>query len=229
MFFTCKYCNSRFVKEANLEKHFCENRKKHILLSSKIGRSAFFYYGKWRNLMGFSSVDEISFINSKYFKPFVNFMFFCEEKLIPDKTGYIRYMLQKKVIPSFWCLPEYYESYMLDFDKIYSPLKQVEMSLEYLSTLSRKLDCKFNEILDKLQPVEIIKLIGCKKLSPWLLLFMKSFRDKVTYFFDKEQKILINAVIDISEWKARIDNNPEVVKNIKNILQIFESASDKYK
>lgn len=179
--------------------------------------------------MGFSSVDEISFINSKYFKPFVNFMFFCEEKLIPDKTGYIRYMLQKKVIPSFWCLPEYYESYMLDFDKIYSPLKQVEMSLEYLSTLSRKLDCKFNEILDKLQPVEIIKLIGCKKLSPWLLLFMKSFRDKVTYFFDKEQKILINAVIDISEWKARIDNNPEVVKNIKNILQIFESASDKYK
>lgn len=219
MYFPCKYCGKRLVSAENLENHYCENRKKELVLPTKIGRSAFYYYKMWREKMKFTVATQESFLSSRYFKSFINFVEFAKMHMIPDKTGYIDLMISKKIEPSYWSNDYYYNYYKEMFDSLYSPIKQYEMSLDYLMKISTGLDCPVNKVLEKIPPIDLMKLISNKKLSPWLLLFMNSFQDLVKYNLSKEHQILINAVINSDIWKKKILDKADDVIAIKDAVK----------
>lgn len=218
MFFTCQYCSKRLLTEKALSKHFCESKKRALLLKSKMGRNAFFYYSEWRRKKGFKVVDESTFLTSKFFKSFINFIEFCNEKMIPERLGFIDLMVQKDVSPLHWCNDFYYEYYVEKFDNIYSPIKQIEISLEFLNKLREKADCELNEILFNIHPIDLMRLIAKRKISPWLLLFMQSFQ-KYCKHLDKEQKILMSTIVPISIWQQNFTKNKEAVDKIKKLMK----------
>lgn len=222
MFFTCDYCGKRFTHQKNHEKHFCENKKKSLLLKTKLGRVAYHEYQKWRELCGYKNYDEQSFLNSKYFKPFLNFIEFSKEKSIPDRIGYMKYMQEKKIAPSYWTNETYYNSYLAMFDKIYSPIKQVEMSYNYLESLSRILECDLDAVVNNIEVIDLIKMIACRKLSPWFLLFHGTFRDLIRFRLDDEKRILLETVINVDVWREKFKNNPKSVKKVKELINYLK-------
>lgn len=222
MFFTCEYCNKRFVHAGNYEKHFCEEKKKALLIKTKIGKNALHYYQEWRRFRGFSVNAENAFLHSKYFKPFLNFIEYANEKMIPDKRGFIKLMASKDVNPMFWTNKIYYDYYIESFDKIYSPIKQVEMSLNYMETLANSLECPVNAVVNNLEIIELMKLIVARKLSPWFLLFHTTFQDLIRYRLDSEQKILLETIIHVDIWKKKFKESPKDVTRIKELLNYLK-------
>lgn len=218
MFFTCEFCNSKFTREGNYKKHFCEEKKKSLLLKTKMGRAAFHAYREWNRLRGFKATEEKTFLTSKYFKAFINFVDFSNVKMLPDKTGYMKLMIERQIPPASWTDNEYYEFYMDRFDGIYSPLRQVEISLDFLTKLSQALDCPIEAVIYKLEPLELMRFISAKKLSPWCLLFMKSFQNYIKYHLKGEAKLLMETVISASIWKKKFNNNPVYVQKVKDLL-----------
>lgn len=219
MNYLCEYCGSSFVNAKNLEKHLCDNKKKSLIVQSKLGKSAFIDYKIWRQKRGYAAATNYSFLTSRYFKSFINFVEFSKEKLIPDKEGYINLMIEKNVEPSHWTRAEYYDYYKEMFDKIYSPIKQYEMSLDYLMRLSNAANCKLSEILDNVPPIDLMKLISSRKLSPWLLLFMNSFQDLLKYKLSTENKLLMNAIINFDIWKNKLSKNTSDAEAIRSAVR----------
>lgn len=214
----CEFCNTTFVNQKTVETHFCEQKKKSLLLKTKIGQAAFLDYKFWRKNKGFSIPTDLSFLMSRYFKSFINFGEFCKEKLIPEKEGYMTLMLDKDVEPSQWTRFEYHDYYKEMFDTIYPPIKQYQMSLDYLYRLARVAECDIVEVIKLLPPIELMKLIANRKLSPWLLIFMKSFQDMVRYEFNKEHKLLINTIINPEIWRKKLNLHEDSVKFIKDSM-----------
>lgn len=218
MFFTCEFCYKRLQSKRALDKHFCEAQKRRRLLGSKMGRTAFYYYSSWRKKKGFSVVDEETFLNSKFFKSFINFLDFSNEKGIPDRDGYIDLMVERDIAPMHWCNNYYYEYYMEVFDDVYDPIRQYEMTLDFLGKVREATGCDFNEILFQIHPIDLMKLIAKRKVSPWFLLFTKTFKDYCREM-DKEQKILMSTIIPIMTWQERISRKKEEVEKIKEMIE----------
>lgn len=218
MYFTCQYCNSKFSREKNYNKHFCEAKKKALLVKTKMGRSAFNAYREWNKLRGYKATDEGTFVTSKYFKAFINFIDFANTKMLPDKTGFMKLMIKKEILPTSWTNELYYEFYIDQFDDLYSPIKQVELSLDFLTKLSQAMDCTIPQVIYKLEPIELMRFISARKLSPWFLLFMKSFQDYVRYHLKGEAKLLMETVISASFWKEKFNQNAAVVKKVKDLM-----------
>src|SRR6478736_6995311 len=102
MFFECQYCKSKFKNPIKEQKHMCEKKRKFMLLNSKLGKIAYICYENWRKLNGFYNPTKETFLSSKYFKSFINFVDFCNKKSLPERNGFIKLMVELKVQPSFW-------------------------------------------------------------------------------------------------------------------------------
>lgn len=222
MFFTCKFCNSKFQTERNLEKHCCESKAKTLFLKTKKGQSTLYYYQEWRKMCGYKVNEEDSFLNSKYFKSFINFLDFANKKLIPDKKGYMKLMCEKKVAPSHWTNDIFYDYYIENFDKLYTPLKQVDLSIRYIEELANILNCEMNKVVRNIEVIELMKLISARKISPWFILFHEGFKDLIRYRLTNEEKILIETIISVDQWKKKFKEKPDIVKKIKDLLNYLK-------
>lgn len=218
MFFECEYCKKKFKSSVNHQKHLCEKKKKYMLLESKYGKTAYICYENWRKLKGFYAPTKDTFVTSKYFKSFINFVDFCNKKSIPEKNGFINAMVIKDIPPSLWANDMYYDFYISNFDIIYTPLRQVEISLENLYKLSSILECPLDKIFEKVGVIDLLKLIVVKKLSPWLLLFMKSFQHHIAFCVTEEERDLIDTIIVATEWQEKFQNDQKSVEKIKVLM-----------
>jgi hypothetical protein len=218
MFFECEYCKKKFKSKVNHEKHLCEKKKKFLLLNSKHGQVAFICYENWRKLKGFYAPTKDIFLSSKYFKSFINFVDFCNKKSLPEKNGFIKAMVVQDVQPSLWVNEVYYDFYISNFDLIYTPLRQVEISLEYMYKLANILECKLDEVVKKVTMIDLLRLIVVKKLSLWLLLFMKSFKEHIALGITEEERDLLDSIVDTAEWQIKIANDPKSTEKIKALM-----------
>jgi hypothetical protein len=218
MFFECEYCKSKFKSPINFKKHLCEKKKKFMLLNSKMGQVAFICYENWRNLKGFFAPTKETFLASKYFKSFINFVDFCAKNSLPEKNGFIKLMVLKNVQPSLWTNDVYYAYYIEHFDTIYTPMRQVEISLEYLYKISSILECPIQEVFKNMSMIDVLKLIAIKKISPWLLLFMKSFKHHIAFGITEEERDLLDTVLNAAEWQIKLKEDPKSVEKIKQLM-----------
>lgn len=218
MFFECEYCKFKFKSSINFKKHLCEKKKKFLILNDKIGKIAYICYQNWRSMKGFYAPTKETFLASKYFKSFVNFVDFCQVKSLPERNGFIKLMVEKNIQPSLWINDQYYDYYIQNFDILYSPMKQVEISLEYMYKISSILECPLSDTIENISIIDLLKLVTFKKISPWLLLFMKSFKTHIAYNITEEERILVETVILSSEWEEKLKNNEKQVEKIKQLM-----------
>lgn len=213
-FFECEYCSKRYVSEKVFAKHKCKEKTRWLGIDSKQTRSAYFCYIKWLGYRGFSNNNtKIGFLESKYFDAFGRFVKYASDMMLPDRLGYIKFMVEKQFLPVSWCMDEVYLLYMENFEKLYTPMQQVEISIETISTCARILDCNLHEIWEYLHFAEVLKMIESKKLSPWFLLYCDTFMEYIKKC-SRDEKIRFDAVIEKDKWLALFRENPEIVTSI---------------
>lgn len=213
----CDFCGKNFKREVNFLKHKCEKMKRYDLFKKPLGHIAYLTFNQWRKISGYPPVTVETFTNSRYFNAFIEFAKFTTSQSIPDKIGYIELMVKKGLLPFNWSDSDVYDYYIENFDKEYTIDEKVDLSIETIREISIKNECKPSEIFNKVSPIQVLRYITARRLSPWLLLPSKKFMDFMTYKTNKEERLLFSSFIDVSQWKKYFTENPEKVAEIKNI------------
>lgn len=213
----CDFCGKSFKRETNFLKHKCEKMKRIDLFNKPIGHIAYLIFNQWRKISGYAPVTVDTFASSRYFKACVEFAKFSKSQSIPDKIGYIELMHKKGLLPFNWCDYDVYDYYIDNFDKEYTIDQKVDLSIETIREMSQTFECETGSVFEKATPIQVIRYITSRKLSPWLLLPSKKFMDFMTYKTNREERLLFNSFIDVAVWKKHLTDNPDKVHEIKSI------------
>lgn len=217
-FYECKYCGKKIVKKATFERHECEKMKRHKICKTRKGISAFNDYKYWLSSKGKQIKNLSTFVDSKYFNSFVQLQTFISEKGVPDRKLFIQYGIDLGISPMLWRNKDFYESFIQYYDTRVDPIVKLKISLKLMSRLSDLLECDITEVFNNLLPTEVARLIFERRLSPWFLLFSKTFKNYLHMIKDPSQHLLITTLIDPMEWKHKFAKDKETVNKIKSML-----------
>lgn len=218
-YFKCEFCNKKFVDEKKFSQHNCEAKKRYKQVKTKIGYKALNVYNYWRRLRKMSMSEDASmFITSRYFNSFITFINFCSKNNIPDIFGYVDYCVSKTLLPNNWYSEVVCSEYFFEFDRIYSPKKQIKITIKFLDSIAQIMECDINEVIPNLYFNEIIKFITSRKISPWVLMFSDGFSSLLSHFQDQERFILESAS-RLSEWQQMITENKEHASYCFNMVK----------
>jgi hypothetical protein len=214
---TCEFCNKQFVREKNYLKHKCEIMKRYSLFDTVDGQMAFLAFNGWRRFKKYPPIDIEKFVASRYFKAFHRFAEYSRTQSIPDRMGYIYLMVVKDIPPFFWCDYDIYDMYVKDFDESYTVDKKIEISIETLTEIAERYECSLSDVFNKIPPIDLLKLVTSRRLTPWLLLPSNKFKEFLLFHTTTEEKMLFNTFIDVKRWKKDFEKNPQLVSTIKEL------------
>lgn len=218
---TCEYCGHTFVKNKSYNDHCCPQMQKSHIFETPLGRAAFFYYKDWLRLKNRSpDVSGNTFLQSKYFSSFINFVNYSNKMLLPDKQSFIKYMVQLNMLPIHWCSDEVYVEYIRNLDTYFTPLQQAQITKKTVHELATIFECSTGEIFNHLLPGDFIRLLKARKLSPWIILLSAKFKNYLVTKVSKEQNsIIVDTVINPTIWKNKFENNKELLEVMRQEVQ----------
>lgn len=220
-FFECKFCNKRYLKEAQLKKHTCELKERdEFVRTDKRGRFSFTVYKTWIKARGYQKPTRDTFIESRYYNSILKFADFYYETMLPDVEDYVDFMVEDSLLPPMWTNSTVYEHYLVAFDDRVRPLKQAEISFKYLDILARSLECEVDEVFDYIYVNELAKLIQCRRLSPWVLLVSKRFLRYLAECDPDELPVLETMVSD-NVWAPKFKAWPKSLVTIRKLTKEF--------
>lgn len=220
----CEFCSATFVNEKNLNKHECKFMKRYkTVTKTKRGVSAYNLYCYWLKSSGKSTkyVDRHTFIHSTQYNHFTRFVEFVAEKGIPDTRLYVRIMSKKDLMPQHWTRDDVLEYFLERYDCDINPKKHISKSVETILRLAEALECDTSEIFANLDNQTILILVQSRKLSPWLLLNSKKFREYLATDASAKERDYIQRHINPAKWKKIIKDHSKLIPDIKLILQEF--------
>lgn len=217
--FTCKHCHKNILNEAAYLRHKCKEMKRFEEFQSPRGQAALGYYQRWMRVMKRNPPGASAFLDSKYFRTFLNFTDFVAKVKLPLPDKFIWLMNEKKYPPTMWIIDDAYTQYMEFLDRRADPMDQVSLSIKTLLTIANAADCDIADVFDVIMPGELIHLVRTRQLSPWLLLhsikFKMFFRDKMS----DEQRIILGTLINPEYWVEQFEEKEADVEKIKVYVQ----------
>jgi hypothetical protein len=212
----CDYCSRHFSGEMTFMKHYCEPKRRIQELASPLGQAAYSYYREWMRLKKYSQPGSSAFLESKYYRAFVNFAELVIKANIPSPDKYIQLMVEGDIMPVLWCRDSAYAIYIEWVDKKSNPIEQVQNTVNYLFDIAEKEGVNIKDIFEHLGIPEIISLVRQRKLTPWFLFCSAKF-GAVLKKMDKDQLSAFNAVINSSFWAEKFQKNKNIIEDIKLI------------
>lgn len=213
--FTCRACHRVFVLEDRFLAHNCKQMQREAELKSPTGQTAWHYYQLWLRAQKRMPPPAASFLSSKYFRTFINFVEFSRRVELPNVQKFIWLMVNKGFSPTMWTNNEVYTIYLEFCDRKVPPIEQATLSIDTLLKYTAEHGIELHEVFDKINIQDIIHLLHVRKLSPWLLLVSKSFRNAYINRTTDEQKIILESMIRPSYWPEKMAQHPEDVAKIK--------------
>lgn len=218
-FYECEFCATRYIKESQFEKHTCLLKERdHDVRNTKRGRFAFTIYKTWIETRGYQKPKRDTFIESRYYKSICRFADYYYETMLPDYKDFIKYVTKKEYLPNMWCMNEVYEEYIISFDDRVKPLKQAEITFKFIDSISRSADLDPSELFSYLYVSDIIKLIQCRRLSPWVLFQSKVFM-KHRAELDADERIALDSMLNLDVWIPRFTANKRDLKIINGLVK----------
>src|SRR5271167_4313463 len=108
----CTFCNKRFAGEGNFMRHFCEPKRRMEQLKSPLGQAALGYYREWMKLKKFSQPGPGAFLESKFYRQFINFAQLVVDANISRPDRYMELMVQAEIAPALWLREQCYALYL---------------------------------------------------------------------------------------------------------------------
>jgi hypothetical protein len=188
------------------------------MLSTVQGQAAYGWYSEWLRAYKRSVPPIETFMDSRYFKSFIEFTDFIKRHQIPNPSFYVQLMSEKDISPMLWIRNECFHIYLDFLDKNATPLDNVNISI---TTLYHIQDTKefgtLEQTLMSISVNELIHLIRLRKMSPWLLLCSKKFGNYVSNLAIDDRDELMKVIIP-EYWADKLQKNTEAVNDIKEIV-----------
>lgn len=216
--FSCKHCKKKFANERVFMRHECTQMVRGREIQTVIGQSAYGLYKIWMEKQRRAAPPIETFLSSAYYTSFISFATWVRETGVSDSEKYVELMVTSKIAPALWRRNEAYQIYLEYYDKRASPIQQATMTVETLIALSEGLECELGEVFSKFEVGEILELIQQRRLSPWLLFCSKSFKNWYHTLHDSQRSALMKS-IGIDYWSNKLENNPNVVIELKNLAE----------
>jgi hypothetical protein len=159
-----------------------------------------------------------SFLTSKYFRTFINFTQFAKRVDLPRPDKFIWLMVQKGFTPTMWMNDDVYSIYIEFLDIGAEPIEQAKLSIQTLLAYSDKHEIDVSQVFVQMPMHDIIRMIHTRKLSPWLLLFSKTFRHALMNRANDEQKIILENLIRPDYWMTQFEKRPQEVATVKRLV-----------
>lgn len=216
--FTCKFCHKSFVREARYLAHYCKEMKRYDEFQSPAGQAAVGYYQRWMRVMKRNPPAASAFLDSKYFRTFMNFAQFVSKVSLPLPDKFIWLMNEKGYPPTMWTNDDAYTQYLEFLDRRAEPMDQVALSIRTLLSVADAHDADIGDVFDYMTPPEMMQLVRLRRLSPWLLLHSRKFK---MFFRDKmsdEQKIILESLINPEYWSEQFEKKEADTEKIKQYV-----------
>jgi hypothetical protein len=126
-------------------------------------------------------------------------------------------MVVKKYPPTIWCNDEIYTIYVEFLDSKLTPMEQVFLSIATLNQQADKHNIDVGQIFSKLSHSEVLHLLRVRKLSPWLLLRSRSFKEFIQSS-TPEQQLLFDAFIRYEYWSTVMAEHPAELEDIRRLV-----------
>jgi hypothetical protein len=174
--------------------------KRFNLLGTNKGSIAYKCYCTWASAKGYRKPTPENFIDARVFNAFFRFITFSNKMALPARDRYIKYMTELGINPNDFSSKIVYEHYISEFNNIFSPEEQAQISVDTIFELSRIYECDTGDVFKYMEANTLIQLVQAKKLSPWVLLFSDKFLTFIQNDMTREQRIMLKTYIDIDAW-----------------------------
>lgn len=214
--YTCSYCQQPFKTEGGFRRHECVAMRKQRQFESLTGKTAWNFYKQWMKVK-YRSVNSHgkTFLKSKYFTVFYNFVKFTRRTNLPDVGMYINLMVRTNIDPKYWDSDVAYGKYLEHLTRKAPPKELTKIGIKTLIKISEMMDVPISDVFDVLFPNDIIQLLRQGKVSPWILLnsqkFIKFYNDKTS----KEERMILESLINPKYWDTRFNKHPQDVEKAK--------------
>lgn len=212
--FECDYCSKKFVSEPAYLKHRCRQMERTEALRTPEGLAAWQYYRDWLRYQRRRAPDDAkAFLTSNYYNAFTRFAEHVRKLRLPNVEAFIKLMVEQNYQPTLWTRDEVYSLYIQRLDAISTPKDLVNITLHTLYQLSVEYDCDISDIFDYTPGIYIAQLLRERKITPWLLLRSKKFKQFLVNLHKKhrDQYIALETIIGPATWAARFKQNKDIV------------------
>lgn len=214
----CNYCENKFHSEVRFMKHFCEPKRRANTLSSPQGQAAFAFYRDWMKARKFGQPSAAAFLDSKYYRAFVNFAKHIADANISRPDKYLELMVEIDMMPSMWCSSAAYTIYTAWFDSQHDPIEQVSESIGYLLTICEAENVQLPNIFQHLGVQRILSYVRQRRLSPWFLFCSAAF-GKILKQLDSAHIKAFDTVVNSSYWGEKFKKEQATLEQIKIIVK----------
>lgn len=214
----CSYCKKSFTIESRFLAHECQQMKREKELKSPNGQAAHDFYQTWMRLQRRAAPSASTFLTSKYFRTFINFVEFVKRVQLPLVDRFIWLMVQKDLPPFMWTSNDVYTIFLEYLDRKMSAMDSAMLSINTVIDYCDKHEIALSQAFETMPIQEVIHLLHTRKLSPWLLLLSKTFKAAFVNRTTDEQRIVLESLIRPSYWPAKFAENKEDVAQIKALV-----------
>ena len=200
-------------------RHFCEPKRRTQELMSPLGQSAFGYYREWMRMKKFGQPGAPAFMESKYYRSFINFAQLVIDANVAKPERFIELMVAGEILPVLWCRDSAYAIYLGWLDKLANPLDLVQESISYLMDICDKDNVQLDMVFEHLGPQQVLSLIRQHRLTPWMLFCSTSFKNQILKKLDSSQLIAFNAVVNSTYWSERFKVESGTLEQVKMIVR----------
>ena len=187
--YTCECCGNILKRESNFLKHRCKEMIRAEELKSVKGQAAYELYSYWLSNKKKGKHTLNTFGQSKFFSTFYKFVTWSNKVNVPDKKLYIRFMNLKDYPPTMWTDNLVYAQFLEWIDMKWTAADHFKHTYVTLQKISKVAECDISEAFGMLNPNHVLVYVRARKLSPWVLLKMQSFKE-MFITLTKEQQLL---------------------------------------
>lgn len=210
-FYECKYCQKLLKSEKSFINHYCEENRRHDILSTTRGLLAFELFSRWSYIRSSRKATHENFKLSRYFNAFVKFAkYYKAIGGLSDLDEFLLFMIKNNILPSIWLDGKIISYYLMAMECI-DPKGKIERTIDIIFKICKKYECDTSEFYDNIEFHIMMDFIRMHKLSPWILLNSKGFFQWLVKLDDYEQNVM-DEFIDCEEWSNKFKND---VKNAK--------------
>jgi hypothetical protein len=218
--YRCNFCQQGFKSETRFLKHKCKEMVREEKFKSLTGQAAWNYYKDWMKLKHKSMVPAAStFKNSKFFTAFYNFATFVKKAQLPDVNVFIDLMVRTGVDPNYWASDAAYRRYLEHVTRKLPAKELAKITIKTMFDVAEAADVDVSQIFNILTPNEVIQLLHQRRFSPWILLNSKNFADFYVNHTTKEEKIILETIMNPDYWKKRFEKYPQDLEMVKQYIK----------
>ena len=218
--FECKFCGTKFHKEATISVHMCVKKRRHQEIDTAPSRLGFRVFQRFYQISVKSkklkTVEE--FIDSQYYIDFVKFGNHIYTLKPINSEQFIDFVIRNGVKLKDWTKDFVYETYVEDLIKKEPPEAAVDRTITEILAWTQENNLQFSNFFVEVTANEAAFMIRSGKISPWVLYLAPTGESLMSKFNEEHGKIIEN-IIEPGFWMRKFKKLPDDVDYIRNLLE----------